>query len=249
MDEILVIDIGNTSVHWAVAKGNTLANRGDVPRTELLAALPDLLATTSGPVSWCSVVPAAGEALAKALSTAIRPAWQLTCDDTPGLPISYPHPEQIGQDRLANAIGAQLLVDAPAVVIDMGTATTFDLVTEQQGYIGGIIAPGIATMTEYLHEKTALLPRLDTTDLDLAPRIGRSTVEAMNVGCARGYPGMIRALLVGVREEYAALGERDPTVLLTGGAARGFLREALSEYRAEPDLTLLGLAEAQRRRN
>lgn len=185
--------------------------------------------------------------LATALAEAGRAACRLTGESLPGLAISYPKPEQIGQDRLANALAAQTLVGAPAAVIDMGTATTFDLITRVGGYIGGIIAPGLAAMTEYMHEKTALLPRLDAQSLALGPRVGRSTTEAMAIGCTRGYPGMIRSLLDGVREEFAALGEPDPTVLLTGGASRGFLREALAEHRAEPDLTLLGLAEAWRR--
>ncbi|WP_309399361.1 type III pantothenate kinase [Cerasicoccus maritimus] len=248
MAEVLVIDIGNTSAHWAVVADRRVTQRGDVHRDHLITELPTILSASNGPVSWCSVVPATADNLSAALNAADRPHWRLTCDDAPGLTITYERPQQIGQDRLANALGAQALVSESVVVIDMGTATTFDIVSASQGFIGGIIAPGLASMTHYMHEKTALLPQLSEEDFDPSLRIGRSTVQAMSVGCTRGYPGMIRGMLEGVREEYAALGEAEPAVVLTGGAARGFLRDALAEFRAEPDLTLLGLAEAQRRR-
>lgn len=246
--EILVLDQGNTNTKWAVLKGGRVLDHGVVATTETVDALPGILTQSAGPVSWCSVVPPAGDALDRALTDAGRAHHRLTCHDAPGLPIHYPKPEQVGQDRLANAIGAQALVGAPTAIIDMGTATTFEVVTRAEGFIGGIIAPGLSAMTDYLHEKAAMLPQLAEADIDPRLRIGRSTLQAMSVGCTRGYPGMIRALLVGVREEFAALGEDEPAVVLTGGAAQGWLREALADFRAEPNLTLIGLAEAQRRR-
>ncbi|WP_309384073.1 type III pantothenate kinase [Cerasicoccus frondis] len=248
MSEILVIDVGNTRAKWAIVGEQKVVQRGAVPTLELIASLPDILAKSASTISWCSVVQMVSEPLSTALTQAGRAHHRLTCHDAPGLPFSYPKPEQVGQDRLANAIGAQALVGAPAAVVDMGTATTFDLVSAKQGFIGGIILPGLASMTDYLNEKVSMLPKLNPNELSLSPRIGRSTLEAMQVGCARGYPSMIRGLLDGVRDEFAALGEPEPTVILTGGATRGVIREALAEYRAEPDLTLIGLAEAQRRR-
>jgi len=246
--ELICIDIGNSTAHWAGFDGQRVVARGDWARTDLIDAFSrsDQF-DRSTPVSWCSVVPSAGASFAAHLAETGRTGWRLTCETVRGLRIDYPQPAQIGQDRLANAVGAQELAGAPAIVIDMGTATTFDLVTAGSGYIGGVIAPGLSAMTDYLAEKTALLPRLDAGDLRRGPRFGRSTPEAMAVGCTRGYPGMIRALLAGVREEFAARGEGEPAVLLTGGAARGFLRESLAEFRAEPDLTLIGLATAWRR--
>jgi len=246
--EILVIDQGNTRTKWAVVAGHRVITHGAVPTPDAITALPEMLTKSAGPISWCSVVPPAGEALDEALSQASREHCRLTCDDAPGLTITYPYPAQVGQDRLANAIGALAIVGAPVTVIDIGTATTFEVITKAGGFIGGIIAPGLSAMTDYMHEKAAMLPQLTEADIKPELRIGRSTLEAMGVGCARGYPGMIRALLDGVREEFAALGEGEPTVILTGGAAHGYLRDALAEFRAEPDLTLIGLAEAQYRR-
>ncbi|WOO39873.1 type III pantothenate kinase [Rubellicoccus peritrichatus] len=247
--EVLIIDIGNTRAKWAVVENQTVGRRGVMPTDDLLATLPEILEESDAPVSWSCVIPDLADLLSNALLKSGRQAWRLTCHDAPGLSFTtYPKPEQIGHDRIANAIGAQALVGSPAAVIDIGTAMTFDLVTMQYGFIGGIIAPGLAMMTDYLQEKVSLLPELPPENLTLGPRIGRSTIEAMSVGCTRGYLGMIQTLLEGVREEFSELGEDEPTVILTGGATRGFIREALSEYRAEPDLTLLGLAEAQLRR-
>lgn len=248
MSEILVIDVGNTRAKWAIVDGVTVLDHGAVPTKDTVASLSDILAKSPAPISWCSVVPPMDADLVAALDASGRLHRRLTCHDAPGLKISYPIPEQVGQDRYANAIGAQMLVGAPATVIDIGTATTFEVITAKGGFIGGIIAPGLAAMTDYMHEKAAMLPLISEADMRPGLRIGLSTKDAMSVGCTRGYPGMIRALLDGVREELAALGEGEPTVILTGGGARGFLREALSEFRAEPDLTLIGLAEAQRRR-
>lgn len=248
MSEILVLDVGNTRAKWGVVDGMRVVTHGATPTRELIAALPEILSKSPANLSWCSVVPPMDDSLQSALDKSRRHHRRLTCHDAPGLKITYPKPEQIGQDRLANAIGAQTLVGAPVAIIDIGTATTFEVVSARDGFIGGIIAPGLAVMTDYMHEKAAMLPKLTDADIHPGLRIGRSTKDAMSVGCTRGYPGMIRALLEGVREEFAALGEDEPTVLLTGGAAQGFLREALAEYRAEPDLTLIGLAEAQRRR-
>lgn len=248
MSEILVIDVGNTRAKWAVVAERKVIDHGAVATTDVVHSLPDILAKSPADISWCSVVPPLDEAFERALNDSGRRHCRLTCHDAPGLKISYPKPEQIGQDRLANAIGAQALVGAPTAIIDIGTATTFEVISERDGFIGGIIAPGLAVMTDYMHEKAAMLPQLTEADIEPGLRIGRSTKAAMSVGCTRGYPGMIRALLDGAREELTALGEPEPTVLLTGGAASGFLREALSEFRAEPDLTLIGLAEAQLRR-
>jgi len=248
MSETLAIDVGNSVIHWGHFCGLDLTESGGFSRVAFAERFPEVLDRfPRAAISWCSVAPSTASVLESLFKENGRSAWRLTCDTVKGLAIAYPGPEQIGQDRLANAVAAQRLVGVPAVVIDMGTATTFDAVTSSGGYIGGVIAPGLASMTEYLHEKTEQLPRLKPGELLPGPRIGRSTIEAMSVGCTRGFPGMIRALLDGVYEEFAALGEPDPTVLLTGGAAQGFLREALWEFRAEPHLTLIGLAEGWRR--
>jgi type III pantothenate kinase len=121
-----------------------------------------------------------------------------------GLPITYPQPGEIGQDRLANAAGAHALVGSPAVVIDLGTAVTFDIMTRAGGYEGGIIAPGPALMTRYLHERTAQLPLVEDLTSPLERVIGRSTSEAMRIGAMLGFAGLVQTCLDAVLADLAA---------------------------------------------
>jgi type III pantothenate kinase len=156
----------------------------------------------------------------------------------------YPKPEEIGQDRIANAIAAQEYYGTPAVVIDMGTAVTFDIVSSK-GYEGGIIAPGLAIMRNYLHDQTALLPELSEEDLvAVEGAIGKSTLQAMQLGVAIGFSGMIEALLKRVREELQSKGEPEPVVLSTGGSIANLTRDWAEKSEFVENLTLMGLAVA-----
>jgi type III pantothenate kinase len=253
---LLCIDIGNTHTHYGVvANGQALFQRalptrlidhpaeGFGPALDRLAAVhPDLEGA-----AFCSVVPTAAKLLRRVfeLHRFTRPVFQLTADRRLGVPLAYPKPEEIGQDRLANAAGAQAFCGTPAVVIDLGTAVTFDIVTRSRGYEGGIIAPGVELMRRYLHEQTALLPLLDDS-LDVSGAIGRSTVEAMRIGTVIGFGGMIQALLEAVLAEMARRGEPLPTVLATGGAAALLEKTLRHPFTIVPDLTLRGLAAAWR---
>ncbi len=241
---VLCIDIGNTRLHLGRVDGQTVSGTEDLPTPEIPRLLPERLAAGGFEgVAYCSVVPTATAELEGALKAAgITAAVRLDHDCCPGLKISYPHPPEIGPDRLANGIGAQVVCGAPAIVIDTGTATTFDLVTQGGGYIGGIIAPGPAMMTKYLHEKTALLPELSLEELKDPGRIGRSTRDAMKLGCVVGYGGMIQALLARSREEFSARGESAPTVLATGGGTVVWIDQLTEKIEFVPHLSLLGLA-------
>jgi type III pantothenate kinase len=188
-------------------------------------------------VVMCSVAPQVTPLLRKTL----RQLWslealELTAKTRTGLGIDYPRPETIGPDRLANALAARDRFGAPVVVVDFGTAVTFDVVNSAGNYAGGIIAPGLAAMTEYLHEKTALLPRI--TIREIKSPIGRSTEQAMLVGAVHGYRGLIRELLLELRRELKA---RRLPVVATGGYAR-LMSAKLPEITAvQPNLTLEGL--------
>jgi type III pantothenate kinase len=161
---------------------------------------------------------------------------RLTSATVRGIGINYPKPETIGPDRLANAVAVRHRYGAPAVVVDFGTAVTFDVVDRRGNYTGGIIAPGIAAMTDYLHERTALLPRIRIREVSAV--IGRNTEEAMLIGAVHGYRGLIRELLRELRRELKCL--RLP-VVATGGYAR-LMAARLPEITAvEPLLTLEGL--------
>jgi type III pantothenate kinase len=128
--------------------------------------------------------------------TAVTWGWrpiELHWENVAGIGIDYPRPETIGPDRLANAMAARARFGAPVVVLDFGTAVTLDVVNRRGDYTGGVIAPGLSAMTDYLHEKTALLPPIHIREVRRA--IGRSTEEAMLVGAVHGYRGLIRELV------------------------------------------------------
>jgi type III pantothenate kinase len=164
------------------------------------------------------------------------PLLELSPQTIRGVGIDYPKPDSIGPDRLANAVAAKFHFGAPVVVVDFGTAVTFDVVDRKGNYIGGIIAPGLAAMTDYLHEKTALLPKIKIREVRSA--VGKSTEHAMLVGAVQGYRGLIRGLLVELRRE---LGAKKLPVVATGGYAK-LIAAKLPEISAvAPDLTLEGL--------
>lgn len=244
---ILCLDAGNTHLHWGILQNGLVIESGDFPATDMDAALTEIARKWSGKLqgaSWCSVVPAINSPLLHILQSFL-PTKLITGFDYQrnlGIPIRYPRPQEAGQDRLANALAAARLYGTPSVVIDMGTATTFDVISSKGGYEGGIIAPGIGVMTRYLHEQTALLPLLREEDLVSGPVIGRSTREAMRTGCVVGFTGMIQALLQSVQQAIVDLGESEPAkVILTGGSAGHLLVPQLPPHIWNPSLTLQGL--------
>jgi type III pantothenate kinase len=250
---ILCLDIGNTRAHAGVVRGGRVGWQCAVPTgliADPVAGLGPRLAELAGGalapegVAYCSVVPAATKVLEPLLAATGWPLFHLTWKECAelGLPIDYPRPEQIGEDRLALALGTLAAYGAPAVAIDLGTAVTFDVINARGAYAGGIIAPGLALMTRYLHEQTALLPALDPNDLLVSAGIGTSTVEAMKIGCATGFAGMIRAILDRLLEEMRRRGEGHARIVATGGSAGQLPRAWLGEIEFDPDLLLKGLA-------
>jgi len=247
MAAVFCIDVGNTSAHWGWVEGTQVHERGEVATADCATLLPALLAQKfpQAAVSLASVVPATTAQLLPALQATSRDIFQLSATTVVGLGFDYPNPAEVGQDRLANCIGAQVYCGAPAIIVDLGTATTFDVLTPR-GYAGGVIAPGLAVMTSYLHGRTALLPKLDPATLSACPALGKSTLAAMEAGCTHGFGGMMTGILDALLAELGAQGIR-PTLLATGGTT-DFLPPALaSRLQRQPHLTLIGLAEAYRR--
>lgn len=247
--KILSIDIGNTSTHHGLVETDDWTlTQNKFKTSQLKETLPALLKETQcDGVAFCSVVPRVTQEVEILLETHTVHSFHLNHQNCPGLTINYPKPQEIGQDRLADAIAAQAFFGVPSVVIDMGTAVTFDIVTDA-GYEGGIIAPGLEVMTRYLHEQTALLPELDPTDLIADGGIGKTTIDAMKLGCAVGFSGMISALLQRVFNQLKAQGiAKKPKVIGTGGSAGKLLKDAVPDIVLEPNMILLGLAEAFRR--
>src|SRR5215203_3542629 len=219
---ILLLDIGNTNTHLGLANASQITRQANIPTQiwragQAKARLRKFVgrARLDG-AAVCSVVPRATPLACRAIAQLWQlPCLQLTSKTLRGVRIKYPKPETIGPDRLANAVAVHHYYGAPAVVVDFGTAVTFDVVDRNGYYVGGIIAPGLAAMTDYLHEKTALLPRIRIREVRAV--IGKNTEEAMLIGAVHGYRGLIRELLGELRSE---LKIRKLPVVATGGYAR-----------------------------
>ncbi len=240
---LLLIDIGNTHTHLGLAgAGKVLRQLNMATAGWFVGAAPRQVSAFVGRhkikgAALCSVVPGVTPLVHRTIET----LWGLQCLElTPktlrGVGLDYPHPETIGPDRLANAVAARHRFGAPVVVVDFGTAVTFDVVDRSGNYTGGIIAPGLSAMTDYLHDRTALLPRIRIREIESA--IGRSTEQAMLVGAVHGYRGLIRGLLSELRRELAA---RKLPVVATGGYAEMIAAKISEIHAVDPMLTLEGL--------
>ena len=253
---IFLCDIGNTNTHLGLADERRVVMQADVPTVDWFSG--EALASVRrfvGPaklegVALCSVVPQATPLVRKAISdlrTArpqanqraeleLRAPLELTAKTLRGLGIDYPKPHTIGPDRLANAVAAKQRFGAPVLAIGFGTATIFDVVDAQGNFVGGVIAPGLAAMTDYLHDKTALLPRVKIRQVKSA--IGKSTDHAMLVGAVHGYRGLVRELIAELKRELKV--EALP-VVATGGYAKLIAAQLPEVTVVQPDLTLEGL--------
>lgn len=158
-----------------------------------------------------------------------------------GIEVRIDKPREAGADRLVNAVGGHIHYDGPLLIIDSGTATTFDVVSADGGYEGGAIAPGINLSLQALHSAAAKLPRIA---IEKPPRvIGKDTVSAMQAGIFWGYVGLIEYLVAAIRKEYG----QKMTVIATGGVASLFEGATDSIEHFDHDLTLRGLLEVYRR--
>lgn len=198
--EFLLIDVGNSAVKMALA-----TRQQQVALTGLATAglTSDAIRDCLRRLGWqwrhallCSVVPAVNRLFAEALA---EPPAVLDASFDLGLEIDYPDPSSIGADRLANAAALVATGPGPGIVVDYGTAVTFDIVDHRPAYIGGVIAPGIALTTDYLAQRTALLPRIELQPGQMPPPwVGRTTRQAMLAGAFHGYAGMVNHLLRGL---------------------------------------------------
>jgi type III pantothenate kinase len=183
-----------------------------------------------------SVVPTKNSAISKAAHNKTQVLW-LDSKLKLSITIDYPKPESIGADRLANAVAVAELYGSPAIVVDFGTAATFDIVSEGCRYIGGVIAPGLESMTNFLYERTALLPKLSLKE----PRrvVGKSTLEAMRAGAIFGYRGLVREILTRLKAE--RFPRKKIAIVATGGYARLVAKQVPEVAVIHPQLTLEGL--------
>jgi type III pantothenate kinase len=154
-----------------------------------------------------------------------------------GIAVRLPKPSEVGADRLVNAVGAHALYKGPLIVIDSGTATTFDVIGEDAAFEGGIIAPGINLSMKALHEAAAKLPRVAIQKPPQGVVIGKDTVTAMQSGVFWGYIDLIDGLVDRIKAEYG----RPMTVIATGGVASLFQGAARTIDHYDSDVTIRGL--------
>ena len=245
---LLTIDIGNTNCTFGVFQGDKLKttwrSATGVHRTadEYASFILNMLRNreiatldiTDGVL--CSVVPPLITTFEEIFKHyfKIKPLVVEAGVKT-GVRISMDNPREVGADRVVNAVAAHHLYGGPAIVIDIGTAITFDVVAKDGEYLGGAIAPGIAIATDALFERTAALPRVDLTHPKKA--IGTNTVSAMESGIVFGYAGLIEGMVSRIQHE---LGSK-VKVIATGGYA-GLMAEVTRIIEVvNPDLTLIGL--------
>jgi type III pantothenate kinase len=237
--QYLLIDISNSFTKIARSSRDALGRITRVPTRELS---PQSLAKMAGPgvkIILSSVVPAKAKVALKAFArqAAVGDLLTVSAKLNLGAGIDYPRPATIGADRLANAAAVRLLYGAPAVVVDFGTAVTFDILSPAGDYVGGVIAPGLEAMTDYLYQRTALLPRIKPVEPTSA--IGRSTKSAMLAGTVFGYRGLVREILTQIRGELG--NPRRLHIVATGGYAT-LISAGLPEIKlVHPNLTLEGL--------
>lgn len=245
---LLVIDAGNTNVVVAVHDGRgwrgnwriaTEAQRTSDEYAVWLLSLLDLVGLKRADVNAAvigTVVPAALYHLRRLVRDwfQVEPLVARSVLDW-GFPISVDNPEEVGADRLLNALAAHRRYQGPLVVIDFGTATTFDVVAKDGAYLGGVIAPGINLSIEALHQAAARLPRIGIGRPQMV--IGRNTVAAMQSGVYWGYVAMIEGMVARIQAEFGTRLK----VIATGGLAPLLAEGTTVIERIDPDITLEGL--------
>ncbi|MEP6602382.1 MAG: type III pantothenate kinase [Spartobacteria bacterium] len=233
----LLIDVSNSFTKIAFASRTRIRRPRRIATERLNAAYLRRTIGKHKTDMWvvCSVVPQKKREITKAAGK-IDILW-VSASVKLGVGVDYPEPKTIGADRLANAAAAAALYRCPAIVVDFGTAVTFDIISAQKKYIGGVIAPGLEAMTNFLYQRTALLPRLSLKEPRSA--IGRSTISAMMAGAVFGYRGLVREIITRIKEE--RFRGRDVVVVATGGYAKLIARQMPEMEAVNPHLTLEGL--------
>ena len=240
---VLTIDIGNTSTSLGIYRKGRISKVGRLEgpvksQRQVRDRIQPYLEQGLDGLCLASVVPSATRLWKAVLQRVECPVEMVTHRSELGLKINYPKPASIGPDRLANAVGAASKFGAPVIVADFGTALTFDIVSAQRAYEGGVIAPGLPLMFSYLAEKTALLPHIEVKPV--RRKIGKSTEEAMRVGAKYGYRGMVREIYEALCDQ---LGQVDVPLCATGGYSNWVLNGLDLAIQRDPHLTLFGLGE------
>lgn len=246
---LLAIDIGNTNTVLGVFDGEKLERSWRI-KTDARSTADELALTFRGllsdhpidAVAACSTVPAALRELRTMLERYYSDLSTVIVEPgiRTGVSLQYENPKEVGADRIVNTLAAHHLVgNTPAIVVDFGTTTNFDVVNERGDFLGGALAPGVEISLDALAARAAQLRKVELVE----PRgpIGKSTVEALQSGILYGFAGQVDGL---ARRLARALAPEDPDgveVIATGGLAPLLIEHCETVTRHEPDLTLIGL--------
>jgi type III pantothenate kinase len=245
---LLAIDIGNTNTVLGVFDGETMVHSWRV-KTDARNTADELMLTYRGllqdlpitGIAGCSTVPAA----LRELRTMLVRYWP----DLPtvlvepgiktGVALLFDNPKEVGADRIVNTLAAFHLVNGPAIVVDFGTSTNFDVVSGKGEFLGGALAPGIEISLDALAARAAQLRKVEL----VAPRspIGKNTVEALQSGILYGFAGQVDGLVRRISRTLLPDSPDAVEVIATGGLAPLVVEHAETVNRHEPDLTLVGL--------
>jgi type III pantothenate kinase len=248
---LLTIDAGNTNTVFALIDGKTIVEQwristGDQRTVEEYMVWISHLMTLHNR----SIHDVTGAIIASVVPQVVWPLTQLCkkyfhcapmivgdADVKLGVDILVTNPQEVGADRLVNAVAADDLYGGPLVVVDFGTATTFDVVSKGGAYLGGLICPGINLSLMALHQAAAKLPRIAVIAPDADHITGKTTQEAMQFGIFWGYASMIEGLVSRLKAEHS----QDMKILATGGLATIFANRTAAIDEVVGDLTLHGL--------
>jgi type III pantothenate kinase len=245
---LLAIDVGNTNTAFGVYQDQKLVRNWRLSTQQNrtvdeygvlirnLFSLENLDVAAVRAVIVASVVPPLDLKVAEMTERYFSLEAIFVTPENAGIPILYEDPREVGADRLVDAVAALDRYSSPAIIVDLGTATTFNAITRKGEYQGGLIAPGIELSAATLIERAAKLPRIDIRK----PRtlIGQSTVDSMQSGFFWGYVSLVDGVL---EKMLAELGD-DTVVVATGGMARFIEGESKYVKTVDPNLTLDGLA-------
>jgi len=245
---LLAIDIGNTSIKlgifdedklkatWSLATGiHRTSHEYGAVLLNLMERQKFLPSKLTG-IALCGVVPPLAPTIVEMCRKHLNiQPLVVEAGVKTGIRIRVDNPREVGSDRVVGAVAAHYLYGKPVIIIDLGTATTFDVVSPDGDYLGGAIAPGIGIAVEALFTRTAMLPRIELVRPKQA--IGRNTVSAMQSGIIFGYIGLIEGMVQRIEKE---LGEKSK-VVATGGYAHVVAQEIPIIEIVNPDLVLTGL--------
>jgi len=245
---LLTIDVGNTNTVLGVFDGASLVahwrltTRREQTADEYGILVRNLFATSDldparvDAVALASVVPPLTPVLVELAREYLgQEALVIGPGVNTGMPVLYEPPGDVGADRIVNGVAAFAAYGGPVIVVDFGTATTFDVITRRGEYAGGVICPGVGISADALFQRAARLPRVDVRNP--GPVVGRSTVGSIQSGLYFGYGAMCEGLIARIRAE---IGE-PVRVVATGGLAETLAAEIPSIEAVDPVLTLTGL--------